>query len=173
MTQKSAGREDRPGSGGSAVYAESVPITNSRKGFPTPCWWWRPRPPVQDTKETRVRSLGREDPLEEGMAPHSRVLAWRIPWTQEPGGLCGVAKSRTRLSGRAGTAEGRKKTSLLAASLSARLLQPLLTCVTRRRRPQTDAPLSWIPPPSLPPAWPQKCQQMLLLGFHVCTEFPP
>ena len=37
-------------------------------------------------QETRVRSLGREDPLEEGMATHSRILAWRIPWTEEPGG---------------------------------------------------------------------------------------
>ena len=38
-------------------------------------------------KETRVRSLGQEDPLEKGMATHSSILAWRIPWTKEPGGL--------------------------------------------------------------------------------------
>ena len=38
-------------------------------------------------RETGVRSLGREDPLEEEMASHSRVLAWRIPWTEEPSGL--------------------------------------------------------------------------------------
>ena len=37
--------------------------------------------------ETWVRSLGREDPLEEGMATQSSILAWRIPWTEEPGGL--------------------------------------------------------------------------------------
>ena len=37
--------------------------------------------------ETWVRSLGWEDPLEEGMATHSSILAWRIPWTQEPGRL--------------------------------------------------------------------------------------
>ena len=37
--------------------------------------------------ETQVRSLGREDPLEEEMAPHSSIPAWRIPWTEEPGGL--------------------------------------------------------------------------------------
>ena len=41
-------------------------------------------PPMQ---ETQVRSLGREDPLEKGVATHSSVLAWRIPWTEEPGGL--------------------------------------------------------------------------------------
>ena len=38
-------------------------------------------------QETRVRSLGWEDPLDEGMATHSRILAWRIPWTEEPGEL--------------------------------------------------------------------------------------
>ena len=38
-------------------------------------------------QETWVRPLGREDPLEKGMATHSSVLAWRIPWTEEPGGL--------------------------------------------------------------------------------------
>ena len=37
-------------------------------------------------KEIRVRSLGWEDPLEKGMATHSSLLAWRIPWTEEPGG---------------------------------------------------------------------------------------
>ena len=38
-------------------------------------------------QETRVQSLVREDPLEKGMATHSSVLAWRTPWTEEPGGL--------------------------------------------------------------------------------------
>ena len=38
-------------------------------------------------RETWVRSLGWEDPLEEGMATHFSILAWRIPWTEEPGGL--------------------------------------------------------------------------------------
>ena len=37
--------------------------------------------------KTRVQSLGWEDPLETGMATHSSILAWRIPWTEEPGGL--------------------------------------------------------------------------------------
>ena len=41
-------------------------------------------------EETRVGSLGQEDPLEKGMAPHSSILAWRIPWTEEPGGLRSV-----------------------------------------------------------------------------------
>ena len=37
-------------------------------------------------QETQVRSLGSEDPLEKGMTTHSSILAWRIPWTEEPGG---------------------------------------------------------------------------------------
>ena len=38
-------------------------------------------------QETQVRSLGREDPQEKGLATHSSVLAWRVPWTEEPSGL--------------------------------------------------------------------------------------
>ena len=47
-------------------------------------------------RETQVQSLGREDPLEEEMATHSRILAWRIPWTEEPGGLQSVGLQRVR-----------------------------------------------------------------------------
>ena len=42
---------------------------------------------MQETKETKFQSLGWEDPLEEEMATHSNILAWRIPWTEESGGL--------------------------------------------------------------------------------------
>ena len=41
-----------------------------------------------------VRSLGREDPLEEGMTSHSSILAWEIPWTEEPGGLQTMGSQR-------------------------------------------------------------------------------
>ena len=52
-----------------------------------------------DKQETRVLSLGWEDPLEKEMATHSSILAWEIPGTEEPGGLVhGVAKSQTQLS---------------------------------------------------------------------------
>ena len=44
-------------------------------------------PVIQETRETCVQSLGWEDPLEEEMATHSSILAWRIPWTEESGGL--------------------------------------------------------------------------------------
>ena len=51
-------------------------------------------------QETQVPSLGQEDPLEKGIATHSSILAWRIPWTEEPGGLqfTGLQKSWTQLS---------------------------------------------------------------------------
>ena len=47
-------------------------------------------------RETRVRSLGQEDPLEKEMAIHSTTLAWRIPWTEEPGGLQSMGSQRVR-----------------------------------------------------------------------------
>ena len=42
---------------------------------------------MQETQETWIQSLSQEDPLEEKMATHSRILAWEIPWTEEPGRL--------------------------------------------------------------------------------------
>ena len=45
-------------------------------------------------QEMQVRSLGGEDPLEEGMKTHSSILAWRIPWTEEPGGLQSMGSQR-------------------------------------------------------------------------------
>ena len=49
---------------------------------------------MQELQETRVQSLGREDPLEKEMAIHSGILAWRIPWTQEPGRLQSMGLKR-------------------------------------------------------------------------------
>ena len=49
-------------------------------------------------QETRVQSLGQEDPLEKGMATHSSVLAWRIPWAEEPGGLQSMGLQRVEHS---------------------------------------------------------------------------
>ena len=55
---------------------------------------------MQEMQDTWVQSLSQEDPLEEGMATHSSIIAWRIPWTEEPGGLqsMGSQKSQTQLS---------------------------------------------------------------------------
>ena len=46
--------------------------------------WVKKPPAMQDMQERQVQSLGQEDSLQEGMAVHSRILAWRIPWTEEP-----------------------------------------------------------------------------------------
>ena len=57
-------------------------------------------PAMQETQETRAQFLGWEDPLEEGVATYSSILAWEIPWTEEPSRLqsMGSGKSQTRLS---------------------------------------------------------------------------
>ena len=47
-------------------------------------------------QEIQVRSLGGEDPLEKGMATHSSILDWRMPWTEEPGGLQSMGSQRIR-----------------------------------------------------------------------------
>ena len=53
-------------------------------------------PAIQELQETGVQSLGWEDPLEEGMATHSSILVWEIPWTEEPGGLQSIGLQRIR-----------------------------------------------------------------------------
>ena len=55
-------------------------------------------PAMQELQETPVQSLGQEEPLEEGMAAHSSTLAWRIPKTEEPGGLQSMGSQRVRHS---------------------------------------------------------------------------
>ena len=51
---------------------------------------------LPEVQEMRVRFVGQEDPLEKGMATHSSILAWRIPWTEEPGGLQSIGSQRVR-----------------------------------------------------------------------------
>ena len=51
---------------------------------------------MQELQEMQVRSLGQEDPLEKGMATHSSILAWRIPWAEESGGLQSMESQRVR-----------------------------------------------------------------------------
>ena len=55
---------------------------------------------MQEVQETQVQALGQEDPLEQEMVTHSSTLAWKIPWTEEPGWATvhGVTKSQTQLS---------------------------------------------------------------------------
>ena len=71
-----------PGSGRSAAEGIGYPLQYSWASLVAQMV---KNPPA--TWEICVQSLGREDPLEEGMASHSSILAWRIPWTEKPGGL--------------------------------------------------------------------------------------
>ena len=57
-------------------------------------WWIKHLPAVQETQETWVQSLCWEDPLEEEMATHSNILAGKIPWTEESGGLESMGSQR-------------------------------------------------------------------------------
>ena len=56
--------------------------------------WSRYRLPMQEKQEMPVQSLAGEDPLEEEMATHSSILAWKIPWTEEPGRLQSMGSQR-------------------------------------------------------------------------------
>ena len=58
--------------------------------------WVKNSPAMQETQETQVQSLGWEDHLEEEVATHSSILAWKIPWTGEPGGLQSRGLQRVR-----------------------------------------------------------------------------
>ena len=68
--------------------------------FPShvPLWlrWGKNLPAMRETQEIQVWSLSWEDPLEKGMATHSSILAWRMPWTEEPGGLQSMGSQRVR-----------------------------------------------------------------------------
>ena len=68
---------------------------SERTGLP----WWLMVKTLPAVQETWVWSLGWDNPLEKELATHSRILAWRIPWTEEPGGLQSMgSQSQTRLS---------------------------------------------------------------------------
>ena len=54
--------------------------------------WLKNPPAMQEMQEMQARPLGREDCLDEGMGTHSSILAWKIPWTERPGGLQSVGR---------------------------------------------------------------------------------
>ena len=64
-------------------------------GFPGSSMVKNP-PAMQEMQETWVQSLGREDPLEEGMATHSSIPAWKIPWSEDPGRLQHMVAQKVR-----------------------------------------------------------------------------
>ena len=63
-------------------------------GMELPRWYGGAHLPTQETQEKQVQSLGGEDPLEESLAIHSSILAWRIPRSEEPGGLQSMGSQR-------------------------------------------------------------------------------
>ena len=100
----SAGKESACNAGDPGLIPGSGRSPGEGTGYPLQYFWASLM--VQTVKippeilETWVQSLGWEDPLDKGMATHSSILAWRIPWTEEPGGLAvvrGVTQSQTQL----------------------------------------------------------------------------
>ena len=81
----SQARRDFPARPREAGRGRSFPSRFQRGSGPSLAAQQAKNPPAM--REAWIRSLGGEDPLEEGMGTHSSVLAWRIPWTEEPGGL--------------------------------------------------------------------------------------
>ena len=79
----------------SATEAEKAKRVRIGRKSVLPRWlsWVKNLPAIQ---KTWVQSLGQKDPLEEGMATHSSILAWRIPWTEEPGRLQLMGSKRVR-----------------------------------------------------------------------------
>ena len=71
-------------------------------------------------QETQVQSLGQEDPLEKGMATHSNILAWKIPWTEEPDGLQSIVSKELDTT---------KRLSTLTVSLE-KIPRILMSCRT-------------------------------------------
>ena len=84
---------------GSGILAPRALVSHSlllsTRGFPGGSVVKNP-PAIQETQKIRVPSLGHEDPLEEGMATHSRILAWRIPWTVALQALLSMGLHRIR-----------------------------------------------------------------------------
>ena len=100
FTGSSAGEEFACNAGDSGSIPGSGRSPGEGIGYPLQYSWASleaqmvKNPPAM--QETWVRSLGWADPLEEGMATHSSILAWRISWTEEPGGLQSMRSQRVR-----------------------------------------------------------------------------
>ena len=69
-------------------------LSVKQKGIPRVAQWVKNTAEMQETQEMQVQSLGWEDPVEKRMATHSSILAWRIPWTEEPGRLQSMGLQR-------------------------------------------------------------------------------
>ena len=87
---------------GNVREKEELRMTQTRKRGSSVAQMVKNLPAMQ---ETWVQSLHREDPLEKEMAPHSRILVWRIPWTEKPGGLQSMGSQRIGTTEKLSTAQ--------------------------------------------------------------------
>ena len=76
------------------MYPKFLSLVQPRKGASQVVQWQRICLPMQEMPEVQIRSRGREDALEEEMATHSSILAWKIPWIEEPGMLQSMGLQR-------------------------------------------------------------------------------
>ena len=94
-----AGKESVCNAGDAGLLHGSGRSPGERKGYPFQFSWAslvaQTVKYLPATQETWVRSLCRKDPLEKAMATHSSILAWRIPWTEEPGGLQSMGSQKS------------------------------------------------------------------------------
>ena len=108
-------------------------------------------PAMQELQETQVQSLGQQDPLEKGMATHSSVLAWRISWTGEPGGLQSMGTEAT-LHTHTRKAIGHSKEVIILSVKTRRLLR--VTC------------------PAQSPLWPPSVMSLPRAGYIPTPRIP-
>ena len=117
-------------------------------------------------QETRFQSLGREDLLEKAMAPHSSTLAWKIPWTEEPGGLQTTGlQSRTRLSSGAFF-----PSSFDWSGVALQCCQFLLYSRGNQLSVYTCPLVFWISSPMRSPESPEERSLCCLAGSLVCVR---
>ena len=80
--------------GGSAFYFQNINIATGKEWASLTAQQVKNLPAVQETQKMGILSLGQEDPLEKEMSTYSSILAWEIPWPEEPGGLQSMGSQR-------------------------------------------------------------------------------
>ena len=128
-------------------------------------------------QETWVQSLGREDPLEKGMAVHSSIPAWRIPWTEDPGGLQSMASKRVRHDWVTKTFSFSQNTHKIKFRILINILKSTVSGIEHIHRlhnnhhspgPELSCHLEVsADPPVLLPVW---TPSLLLAGMACCTS---
>ena len=113
-------------------------------------------------QETQVRSLDQEDPLEKEMAAHSSILAWEIPWTEEPGGLQFMGPWGRGQSRQAHTLEAKRKRNLVISELDGRALKYCMRFKQDRKKDLSRAHLYL--------GWPRARDWVVLPGWKALSS---